>query len=162
MQKADLKFHAGNSLLLNQMLYHCSRCYSRLLSIRQKKQTGTVMSFRKKSVKKQELLNLQGDMIMFTSQNSISVIAVLIILGIYLNCLAEEQATPAAHESLNRACFTEYTSSKLKEMSNSLRTIANGSIETRNEDDPCMNLFAKQTRIIQIIDKKVMYVRNSR
>jgi hypothetical protein len=99
------------------------------------------MSFRKKSVKKQELLNLQGDMIMFTSQNSISVIAVLIILGISLNCLAEEQAVPTAPESLKRACFTEYTSSKLDEMSNSLKTIATGSIETGDEDESMHELI---------------------
>ena len=78
---------------------------------------------------------------MFTSQNSISVIAVLIILGISLNCLAEEQAAPAAPESLKRACFTEYTSSKLEEMSNSLKTIANGSIETRDEDESMHELI---------------------
>ena len=78
---------------------------------------------------------------MFTSQNSISVIAVLIILGISLNCLAEEQAAPAAPESLKRAYFTEYTSSKLDEMSNNLKTIAAGSIETRDEDDSMHELI---------------------
>ena len=38
----------GNSLILNQGLYHSSWCFSRLLSIRQKGQTWTIMNFRKK------------------------------------------------------------------------------------------------------------------
>jgi hypothetical protein len=74
-------------------------------------------------------------MIMFKSQNSVSVIAVLIILGTSLNCRAEEQAIPAALESLKRASFTEYTSSKLDEISKNLKTIAGGSIETRDEEE---------------------------
>ena len=78
---------------------------------------------------------------MFKSQNSISVIAVLIILGTSLNCLAEEQAAPIALESLNGDSLPEYTSSKLVEMSNSLKTIAGGSIETRNEDESMHELI---------------------
>ena len=38
----------GNSLILIQGLYHSSWCFSRLLSIRQKGQTWTIMNFRKK------------------------------------------------------------------------------------------------------------------
>jgi hypothetical protein len=80
-------------------------------------------------------------MIMFKSQNSVSVIAVLIILGTSLNCRAEEQAIPAALESLKRASFTEYTSSKLDEISKNLKTIAGGSIETRDEEESLHELI---------------------
>ena len=78
---------------------------------------------------------------MFKSQNSVSVIAVLIILGTSLNCRAEEQAVPAALESLKRASFTEYTSSKLDEISKNLKTIAGGSIETRDEEESLHELI---------------------
>lgn len=78
---------------------------------------------------------------MFTSQNSISFIAVLIILGASLSCRAEEKSAPIALESLKSASLPEYTSSKLDEMSNSLKTIANGSIETRDEDDSMHELI---------------------
>jgi hypothetical protein len=80
-------------------------------------------------------------MIMFKSQNSVSVIAVLIILGTSLNCRAEEQAIPAALESLKRTSFTEYTSSKLDEISKNLKTIAGGSIETRDEEESLHELI---------------------
>jgi len=78
---------------------------------------------------------------MFKSQNSVSVIAVLIILGTSLNCRAEEQAIPASLESLKKASFTEYTSSKLDEISKNLKTIAEGSIETRDEDESMYELI---------------------
>ena len=78
---------------------------------------------------------------MFKSQNCVSVIAVLIILGMSLNCRSEEQVIPAVLESLDRASLPEYTSSKLVEMSNSLKTIAGGSIETRNEDESMHELI---------------------
>lgn len=78
---------------------------------------------------------------MFKSQNSVFVIAVLIILGTSLNCRAEEQAIPAALESLKRASFTEYTSSKLDEISKNLKTIAGGSIETRDEEESLHELI---------------------
>ena len=78
---------------------------------------------------------------MFKSQNCVFVIAVLIILGASLNCRSEEQAIPVALESLNRASLPEYTSSKLDEMSNSLKTIAGGSIETRDEDESMHELI---------------------
>jgi len=70
---------------------------------------------------------------MFKSQNSVSIIAVLIILGTSLNCRAEEQAIPTS--------FTEYTSSKLDEISKNLKTIAGGSIETRDEEESLHELI---------------------
>jgi len=78
---------------------------------------------------------------MFKSQNCVSVIAVLIILGASLNCRSEEQAIPAALESLNRASLPDYASNKLDEISNSLKTIADGSIETRDEDQSMHELI---------------------
>ena len=78
---------------------------------------------------------------MFISQNSVSIIAVLIILGTSLNCRAEEQTIPTALESLKRASFTEYTSSKLDEISKNLKTIAGGSIETRDEEESLHELI---------------------
>ena len=78
---------------------------------------------------------------MFKSQNSVSIIAVLIILGTSLNCRAEEQTIPTALESLKRASFTEYTSSKLDEISKNLKTIAGGSIETRDEEESLHELI---------------------
>ena len=78
---------------------------------------------------------------MFKSQNCVSVIAVLIVLGMSLNCRSEEQVLPAVLESLDRVSLPEYTSSKLVEMSNSLKTIAGGSIETRNEDESMHELI---------------------
>jgi hypothetical protein len=80
-------------------------------------------------------------MIMFKSQNCVFVIAVLIILGTSLNCRAEEQAIPAALESLDRASLPGYTSNILDEMSNSLETIAGGSIETRDEEESLHELI---------------------
>ena len=78
---------------------------------------------------------------MFKCQNCVSVIAVLIILGAPLNCRSEEQAIPVALESLNRASLPEYTSSKLDEISKNLKTIAGGSIETRDEEESLHELI---------------------
>ena len=50
----------GNSLILNQGLYHSSWCFPRLLSIRQKEQTWTVMSFKKSMLKDRVYLTYQG------------------------------------------------------------------------------------------------------
>ena len=78
---------------------------------------------------------------MFKNQNTFFIIAVFIIMGTSLNCQAEEEAISASLDSLKRASFTEYTSSKLNEISKDLETIERGTIETKDEDESMHELI---------------------